>query len=102
MIKQDPASWLAGYRSAYAGEPSNTRRPASAPDSLAWTSGRIEGAADRAAGKPEQSATEALRRSFDERLAVLRAPDAGDRLREIINDEPTAAPDPETWPVPGG
>ena len=55
MIKQDPASWLAGYRSGYLGEPSTTRRPPGAPDSLAWTSGRIEGTADREAGKPSQA-----------------------------------------------
>ncbi len=36
----------------------------------------------------QESALEDLRRSFDERLAALRAPDAGDRLRMLIN-EPT-------------
>ena len=36
----------------------------------------------------QTSPLEALRRSFDERLAVLREPDAGDRLRALI-DEPT-------------
>jgi PHD/YefM family antitoxin component YafN of YafNO toxin-antitoxin module len=41
-------------------------------------------AADRAQG----SALEVLRRSFDERLAALRSPDAGERLRALIN-EPT-------------
>ncbi len=36
----------------------------------------------------QESALENLRRSFDERLAQLRAPEAGDRLRALI-DEPT-------------
>ena len=36
-----------------------------------------------------QSPLDALRRSYDERLVSLRAPDAGDRLRALIN-EPTA------------
>ena len=39
-------------------------------------------------GCAEVPALEALRRSFDERLAALRAPDAGDRLRALSN-EPT-------------
>ncbi len=34
------------------------------------------------------TALEVLRRSFDERLESLRAPEAGDRLRGLI-DEPT-------------
>jgi hypothetical protein len=34
----------------------------------------------------KELALEALRRSFDERLAALRAPDAGDRLRALSND----------------
>ena len=34
----------------------------------------------------EQTALNALRRSFDERLAALRAPDAGGRLRALIVD----------------
>ena len=40
------------------------------------------------ADRDQKSALEALRRSFDERLAALREPDAGDRLRALI-DEPT-------------
>lgn len=41
-----------------------------------------------AADRVQESALDLLRRSFDERLAALRKPDAGDRLRALIN-EPT-------------
>jgi len=41
-----------------------------------------------AGNRAQESALETLRRSFDERLASLHAPDAGDRLRALIN-EPT-------------
>jgi prevent-host-death family protein len=41
-----------------------------------------------AADRVQESALDVLRRSFDERLAALRKPDAGDRLRALIN-EPT-------------
>ena len=44
--------------------------------------------ASAAAERVRESALEALRRSFDERLAALGAPDAGDRLRVLIH-EPT-------------
>ena len=44
--------------------------------------------ASAVAKRVQETALEALRRSFDERLAALRAPDAGDRLRVLIN-EPT-------------
>jgi hypothetical protein len=44
--------------------------------------------ASAAGDQVRESALEALRRNFDERLAALRAPDAGDRLRALI-DEPT-------------
>ena len=36
---------------------------------------------------PDASALAALRRRFDERLAALRAPDAGTRLRSIVRGE---------------
>ncbi len=41
-----------------------------------------------AADRVQESALDVLRRRFDERLAALRKPDAGDRLRALI-DEPT-------------
>lgn len=51
-VRIDPESWQAGYRSAY-----ERAGPASVPpgtDPLSWSSGRIEGAADREAGRPSQ------------------------------------------------
>jgi prevent-host-death family protein len=41
------------------------------------------------AARARQSALDALRRSFDDRLAALREPGAGDRLRSLINDPTT-------------
>jgi prevent-host-death family protein len=41
-----------------------------------------------AADRARESELDVLRRSFDERLAALRSPDAGERLRALIN-EPT-------------
>lgn len=37
-----------------------------------------------AAGDRDEAALEALRRRFDQRLASLRADDAGDRLRSVL------------------
>lgn len=51
-IRLDPESWTAGYRSGY-----TSRQPASVPhglDGLSWSSGRIEGQADRESGRPSQ------------------------------------------------
>jgi prevent-host-death family protein len=39
-----------------------------------------------AAARAQQSALDALRRSFDDRLAALREPGAADQLRALIND----------------
>lgn len=38
------------------------------------------------ADRAQRSALDALRCSFDDRLAALREPDAGDRLRGLIED----------------
>ncbi len=45
---------------------------------------RIVQVMNQVAAKAE-SELEALRRRFDERLAALQAPDAGDRLRSVMN-----------------
>jgi hypothetical protein len=51
-VRIDPASWAAGYASAY--ERSGTPRMPPGLDGLSWSSGRIEGEADRLAGRPSQ------------------------------------------------
>lgn len=51
---------------------------------MADTTGRV---VEASAAKTE-AALELLRRRFDERLAVLRQPDAGDRLR-ALSKQPT-------------
>ena len=56
LVRQDGDSWVEGYRDGYSGAPS-TPAPVGL-DRLAWASGRIEGAADRAAGKPSAHAEE--------------------------------------------
>ena len=45
----DAESWTAGYKAGHAGDPSVA--PHSVVDSLAWSSGFIEGQADRQTGK---------------------------------------------------
>jgi hypothetical protein len=52
-VRQDPASWRDGYRSGYAEEPSGPP-PAGVVDPMAWSSGRVEGAAHRLAGRPSE------------------------------------------------
>ncbi len=51
-VRIDPASWAAGYRAAFAG-PGPAPIPAGL-DPLSGSSGRIEGEADRLAGRPSQ------------------------------------------------
>jgi ribosome modulation factor len=47
-LRQDPASWSAGYAAGLAGKPSDP--PPGTRDSLAWISGYIEGQAKREQG----------------------------------------------------
>jgi hypothetical protein len=51
-VRQDVESWAAGYASAY--ERAGPIRMPPGLDGLAWSSGRIEGEADRLAGRPSQ------------------------------------------------
>ena len=44
--------------------------------------------AAEAAQRSSRSALEALRSDFDERLAALAAPDAGERLRDVFGQAP--------------
>lgn len=48
-VPQDARSWEAGYKAGHSGKPTNTPPPG--VDALAWSSGVIEGHADRKAGK---------------------------------------------------
>ena len=48
-VRQDAKSWQAGYKAGHSGKP--TDAPPPGVDGLAWSSGVIEGQADRQAGK---------------------------------------------------
>ena len=47
MLTQEPACWVRGYQDGYYGRPYRA-----GADGLAYASGRIEGQADLASGKP--------------------------------------------------
>lgn len=49
VVSQDATTWEAGYKNGHAGKPTDTAPPG--VDALAWSSGVIEGKADRQAGK---------------------------------------------------
>jgi len=48
-VRLDPKAWEAGYKAGHSGQESTT--PPEGIDGLAWTSGVIEGQADRKAGR---------------------------------------------------
>ena len=48
-VTLDAESWAAGYKAGHAGD--SPGAPSSVVDGLAWSSGFIEGQADRASGK---------------------------------------------------
>lgn len=51
-VRIDAEAWAAGYRSAY--ERAGPARLPPGLDGLSWSSGRIEGEADRLAGRASQ------------------------------------------------
>jgi len=48
VVTQDPEAWTAGYKAGHSGQQTT---PPPGIDALAWSSGVIEGQADRKAGK---------------------------------------------------
>jgi prevent-host-death family protein len=64
----------------------NHREPEAVILSITEYTALASAASAAAAACAQQSALDALRRSFDERLAALREPGAADQLRALIND----------------
>lgn len=59
------------------------------PEAVILSIAEYTALSDALAAPDQHQALEALRRSFDERLASLRADDSGDRLRALIHAPPT-------------